>query len=404
MNNRKEAPILQDGEELRYRYILNCSINIVLKTLQIKLLPDDKQQEALIDTFIKFNSACNFVSKVAFKKELYNKIFLQKIVYREIREKFGLAAQLAIRVIAKVVETYKADRAHFHEFRDFGSIVYDQRVLSFKGVDEVSISTTKGRIRIPMTIGKYGEIPFKRIRGQCDLVRINKKFYLMVAVEVPESPPIEVKDIIGVDIGIVNIAVDSTGKYYSGDKINDVREHNTNLRSRLQSVGTRSAKRHLKKFSRREGSFVRNINHIISKEIVQKAKGTSSAIAIEDLSGIRMRTTVRKGDKYIHNSWAFRQLRSFIEYKAKEAGIPVIVVEPRNTSRECPICHAISKKNRPERSQFRCVSCGFEREADFVASLNIKNRAAINQPIVTGAIFGHLDPPVANQRASAVGS
>ncbi len=376
----------------------------MLKTLQIKLLPDDKQREALIDTFIKFNDACNFVSEAAFEKKLYNKVFLQKVVYRDIREKFNLAAQLAIRVIGKVVETYKSDKTVFHEFRDFGSIVYDQRILSFKGMDQVSISTTNGRIRVPVTIGKYGEIPFERIRGQCDLVRKNKLFYLMVAVEVPEMLSIEPENIIGIDMGIANIAVDSTGKYYSGDHIKDVREHYADLRSRLQSVGTKSAKRHMKKLSGKESRFVRNTNHVISSEIVHEAKGTSSAIAIEDLSGIRMRTTVRKGDMYIHNSWSFHQLRSFIEYKAREAGIPVIVIDPHNTSRECPNCHAITRKNRPERSRFRCISCGLEGEADLIASINIRNRAAVNQPIVAGAIFDHSIHPVASQRASAVGS
>ena len=376
----------------------------MLKTLQVKLLPDDEQEQTLTDTFIAFNEACDFISRIAFDKKLFNKVFLQRIVYRDIREKFGLAAQLAVRVIAKVVETYKADRTTFHVFRDFGSIVYDQRILSFKGIDQVSISTVHGRIRIPITIGKYGEIPFERIRGQCDLVRKNKLFYLMVAVEVPEEPVIRHKDIIGVDLGIENIAVDSTGKYYSGDRVREVREHNADLRSRLQSVQTKSAKRHLKKLSGKESRFVRDTNHIISKGIVQKAKGTSSAIAVEDLKNIRMRTTVRKGNRYIHNSWAFHQLRTFIEYKAKEAGISFIAVDPHNTSRECTKCHTIDKRNRPERSHFKCVSCGLEGEADFIASLNIRNRAAVNQPIVAGAIFDHSILPVASQRASAIGS
>ncbi len=381
----------------------------MLKTLQVKLLPDDKQRQILIDTFVKFNEACNFVSRIAWEKKLFNKIFLQRIVYRDIREKFGLAAQLAIRVIAKVVETYKADKTVFHEFRDFGSIVYDQRILSFKGMDTVSVSTVHGRIHISMTIGKYGEIPFERIRGQCDLVRKNKLFYLMVAVETPEEPIIKPENIMGVDMGIVNIAVDSTGKYYSGDQINEVRDHNADLRSRLQAVGynhasRKSAKRHLKKLSGKESRFARNTNHVISKEIVQRAKGTSSAIAIENLDGIRMRTTVRKGKRYIHNSWSFHQIRSFIEYKAREAGIPVIAIDPHNTSRECPNCHTIDRKNRPERSLFRCISCGLEGEADYIASLNIRNRAAVSQPIAAGAIFDRIDPPAASQRASAVGS
>ncbi|MGC8645876.1 MAG: RNA-guided endonuclease TnpB family protein, partial [Thermoplasmata archaeon] len=93
----------------------------MLKTLQIKLLPNNKQRQILIDTFKKFNEACNYVSRIAFEKKLYNKVFLQRIVYKDIREKFGIAAQLAVRVIAKVVETYKVDKEHFHEFDDFGS-------------------------------------------------------------------------------------------------------------------------------------------------------------------------------------------------------------------------------------------------------------------------------------------
>jgi len=72
------------------------------------------------------------------------------------------------------------------------------------------------------------------------------------------------------------------------------------------------------------------------------------------------------------------QLRSFIEYKARETGIPIVVVKPHNTSRECQKCYYADRKNRPERSHFKCVSCGFEGEADFVASLNIRNRAAVN--------------------------
>ena len=148
------------------------------------------------------------------------------------------------------------------------------------------------------------------------------------------------------------------------------------------------------------GAFLLRLS-VISKEIVQEAKGTSSAIAIEDLNGIRMRTTVRKGSRYIHNSWAFHQLRSFIEYKAREAGIPIIVVDPHNTSSECPNCHAIDKKNRPERSHFRCISCGIEGEADFIASLDIRNGAAVNQPIVAGAIFDQTIHPAASSDALA---
>ena len=140
-------------------------------------------------------------------------------------------------------------------------------------MDEVSLNTIKGRIRMPITIGKYSEIPFNRMSGQCDLVRKHKIFYLMVSVDVPEQPVIEPKNIIGVDMGIANISVDSTGKYYSGDEIKNVREHNLDLRSRLQSVNTRSAKRHLKKLSGKEHRFATNTNHICVHNLCNNSYG-----------------------------------------------------------------------------------------------------------------------------------
>ena len=63
-------------------------------------------------------------------------LILQKVVYKDIRETFDVEAQLTIRVIGKVAEMYGTDRNHFHEFRDYSSIVYDQRALNFKGMDK----------------------------------------------------------------------------------------------------------------------------------------------------------------------------------------------------------------------------------------------------------------------------
>jgi IS605 OrfB family transposase len=115
---------------------------------------------------------------------------------------------------------------------------------------------------------------------------------------------------------------------------------------------------------------------------VAKAKDTRSGIALEDLKGIRESITVRKAQRRQHTSWAFDQLRRFIEYKAKLNGVPVVFVDPRNTSRECPKCGYTSKSNRKTQSGFVCNSCGFAGLADYVAALNIKRRAAGNQPYV----------------------
>jgi len=216
-----------------------------------------------------------------------------------------------------------------------------------------------------------------------------------VVVEVPEPSKIDAVGTLGVDLGIVNIATDNDGQSFSGKQIDIVREKNAVLRANLQESGTKSAKRHLKRLSNKEARFHRDINHIISKKIVAKAKDTRQAIALENLKGIRKSVTVRRTQRSRFHSWAFYQLRSFIEYKAALAGIPVILVDPRGTSHICPECGYNERGNRPNRDTFRCVQCGFSGNADHIAAINIAARAAIvNQPIVSGNfLIEHICSP-----------
>lgn len=374
-------------------YTNNSIITSVKRTFLVKLNTSKEQFDALLQTMRTFNQACNFVAAVAFKFRTANKIKLQQLVYHDIREEFGLSAQMAIRVIAKVCEVYKRDKSTMPRFDLNGAIVYDQRILSWKGIECVSVLTLKGRIKVPVLIGDYQKPYMDKIRGQVDLLLRNGVFYLAVVAEVPEPPKFSPAGVLGVDLGIVNLATDSDGIVYKGDKVDKAMRRYEILRAKLQKCGTKSAKRHLKKLSGKEKKFRRNINHVISKSLVAKAKGTGRAIALEDLKGIRDRTTVHKAQRRRHNSWGFRQLARFIEYKAALAGVPVVFVSAKDTSRTCPVCGYIDRKNRPNRDSFRCVQCGFAGPADHVAALNIAARAAVNQPIVSGDCLYHFGSP-----------
>ena len=117
------------------------------------------------------------------------------------------------------------------------------------------------------------------------------------------------------------------------------------------------------------------MNHQISKQIVSKAQDTCRSIAVEELTGISKRVTVRKSQRNKLNNWAFYSLRQMIEYKARLNGVTVIAVNPKNTSRQCSNCGHISKNNRKTQSQFVCQKCNFSANADFNASLIIRERA-----------------------------
>lgn len=354
----------------------------MLVTLKIKLITDTKQFKQLLETMYVFNDACNYISQIAFENKIFNKIKLQKECYYDVREKFGLSAQFVIRAISKVSESYKINKKTQHSFKSTGSIIYDQRLLSFKGLEFASILTLQGRILVPMVLGDYqnGIIKGHRVRGQADLVLIDGIFYFLIVIELPDGSPINAKDFLGVDLGIKNIAVDSDGEIFSGNKVNGMRKRHAKLRAKLQKKGTKSSKRLLKKRSKKERRFATDVNHCISKSLVAKAKGTERGIALEDLQGIREGVTVKKSQRRQHNSWSFYQLRKFVEYKAKIAGVTVVLVNPRNTSRTCPACGHIDKKNRPTRDTFCCRVCGCAGSADNIAAINIGRRAAANQP------------------------
>lgn len=352
------------------------------QTLMVKLDTSKEQHQAILETMHRFNEACNYITDIAFNMGTANKIEIQKVVYYDVRDKFKLSAQLTIRAIAKVSEAYKRDKSIKPKFKPAGAIVYDQRILSFRKLEAISILTNSGRLIIPIRIGEYQKVRLDRIRGQADLIYRGKIFYLAVVIEVPEPSKADAAGYLGIDLGIVYLATDNEGETFSGKQIDQVRGKNEKLRANLQESGTKSAKRHLKKLSGRERRFHRDINHIISKKIVAKAKDTRQAIALENLKGIRKSVTVRRTQRSRFHSWAFFQLRSFIEYKATLTGIPVILVDPRGTSHICPECGHNEKRNRPDRDTFRCVQCGFSGNADHIAAINIASRAAVNQPII----------------------
>jgi len=356
------------------------------QTVMVKLAPSEEQFQSLLHTMERFNEACNYVAQTAFDIQTANKFRLQKAVYRNVRKRFGLAAQLTIRAISKVAEAYKRNRSIKPTFKPHSAVIYDQRILAWKGLDRVSILSLEGRLIIPIRIGTYQEARIDRKVRQSDLILRNDIFYLAVVVDAPEATPDDPTGTIGVDLGVVNLAVDSDGEFYSGEGVDNVREKIDTLKASLQSKGTPSARKHLKRLAGRESRFRRSVNHTISKRLVTKAKDTHRQIALEDLKGIGD-STVRHSQRRRHKSWAFSQLRSFIEYKAKIAGVLVALIDPHNTSRACPSCGFVSKSNRKSQSQFLCQQCGFASNADLVGATNISRRAPVNGPIVSPRLW-----------------
>lgn len=360
----------------------------MILTAKVKLIPNEAQADGLKRTLETANAACDRISEVAWSERTFGKFKIQKLVYADIKAAFGLNAQVVIRCISKVADAYKLDKKTKRTFRAHGSIAYDSRILSWKiEQSEISIWTVDGRQKINFLAHDRAKELLSGKRGESDLCLIDDEFYLFTSCEVDEPEPSDVDDFLGIDMGVKNIASDSDGNHYSSGQVNGLRKRHAQLRAKLQSKGTKSAKRLLKKRQRKEKRFAKDVNHQISKSIVERAKDTGRGIAVEDLTGIRERVTVRKAQRRQHHSWSFFDLRQKLEYKAQLHGVPLIAVDPRNTSKACNICGCIDKRNRKTQADFFCVSCGHSANADTNAARNIASRAVyVNQPNVSESV------------------
>lgn len=329
------------------------------------------------------NAACDYLSDIAWESRKFGQFSLHKVGYAAARAQFeALASQVVIRCEAKVAQSYAIDKQAKRSFKPHGAIEYDARLLTwYVNKRAVSMWTLNGRMRLRFAAGERQLELLQGKIGQSDLVLIGGDFYLFAACAVEAAKPADVSDFLGVDLGIVNLATDSDGEQHSGKKVEDERRKFAHRRRNVQRKGTKSAKRKLRKIAGRQQRFQKHTNHVISKHIVRKTQDTGRGIAIEELGGIRERATVRRRQRARLANWAFSDLRLKLTYKAKRAGVSLVAVDPRNTSRTCERCGCIDKANRRSQSQFQCVQCGFAAHADINAARNIRARAAVNRPL-----------------------
>lgn len=362
---------------------INSSILESMKLVaNLKLMPSPSQHAALLDTLTTANRACTWLAGQAWETQTFGQFALHKLAYHPCRDKFLLAAQMAVRCIAKVADAYKLDQKKRRRFKRYAAQPYDDRIFRFCSDTEVSLWSTQGRLTIPYQCGQRQRALLAYRKGEVDLMYIRGVFYLAVVCDVLEPEEMGIEDILGVDFGIVNLAVDSDGTVYSGAPIDKARDRFLRRRHELQRIQTRSARRKLRELSGKQSRFQSNTNHTIAKRLVETAQRSAAGIALEDLTGIRERVKARRQQRPRHANWGFFQLRQYVSYKAALAGIPVTLVDPRHTSQECSQCGHIAKTNRPTQERFSCHRCGYTTSADFNAAQNIRHRAAVNRRMV----------------------
>lgn len=347
-----------------------------IRTINLTIRPTPAQAAALRTLQEAFAGACNHISAVAWRERTFSHAGLQHLVYQDVRVLFGLKAQHTIRAIAVVADSYQVDTNTQHTFRPDGAVPFDTpRLYQLRG-QQVRLSTTGCPVTVDVGLSMHHAqvLASGPKLAEADLVRDRKgRWRLNISAHFPDNPPVPCTRTLGVDLGRRDIAHTSLDAHWSGGPVQARRDHYSRLRRRMQrkaAQGTRSARRRTRalqrRLARRERLFQRDINHLISRRLVQTAQATGRGIALEDLRGIRERTNAQprpKGERARSNSWAFAQLRTFIAYKARAAGIPVVIVPAAYTSQTCHRCLHIGKRSG---KHFHCGNprCGWSGDAD----------------------------------------
>ncbi len=370
---------------------------VQMQTISVKCklqVPVELRQEIDI-TLHGFADACNQIYEVAKRDNCWNTTKLHHKVYKPVKESTGLKANHVCQAIRRVIGNAKAVK-QVHKFRPT-SLSLDVRTFKYvEDLQSVGITLICGRKKFKLSIGNYQRALLKGQSPKAATLNKTKRgdYYINICVDLPTEPTGKTpslgarsqseeasegshRKVIGVDLGRRDIATTSTGKSWNGDKIQATRDRYSKVRAGIQSKRTRSSRRLMRRLCGREARFQKWLNHNISKQLVQEAKNNRAALAFEDLTNIRQSLNQKrrsKAERRRTNHWAFYQLRMFVDYKARIAGIPIVFVPPAYTSQTCSRCHHVHPtkgKSYRRGKKYRCGNCGFEHDADINAALNI---------------------------------
>jgi IS605 OrfB family transposase len=344
---------------------------------KLKLTVSNEQHIILIETLEQYKHCVDKVFEYGFTNRSTSGSTLHKATYHQLRADYpNLPSALVCVARVKVTECLKAIKSQTKGKWDTKlpcsskrpAIRYNSTCCSI-GKETFAVATTQGRIKLGIINNPFVKEDVKQFNTTCELSYRNGNWFLTVFVATKCDEELPTQNILGIDRGIKNIAVCSNNQFFNSKHLKNVKGKYRHLRKKLQTKGTHSAKRLLKKLSGKENRFQKDCNHCISKQLVALPFDT---YVLEDLDIHVKKSNGRKFNTLL-SGWSWFQLEQFLQYKTKLKGKKVEYVDARYTSQKCSVCGYVYRGNRKTQSGFLCRKCGFQINADLNASRNIRN-------------------------------
>ena len=368
----------------------------VKKTIKFKIAELRKGKQELID--LALNNSVNAIRdfmELSLKNKTTSNKKLHHLGYKIIVSKYKLPACIVHQSrnkASEIIRSWKSNKRRLNknipkpEPRAL-RIRYDNVVFNiiktenkeFQFWASILVANRK-RIYIPLIVNSEWQkaylndlIQNKYKKGSADLVKKGNDYFVHIVLK--KEIEFEQKDNytpIGIDIGINNLAVINTNgksKFFNGKRAIATKKHFNRIKAIYQS---RNNLKMLESIKGREQRYFNHINNQISSWVVKNAsEQINPIIVMEDLSYILETTKVRKKQRYIHQTWAFKKLQNMIQYKALWSNIPIVYIQPQYTSQVCPKCLSTNKRIK---SNYKCKYCGYINNADLVGAINITKK------------------------------
>ena len=384
------------------------------RTVRVLIQSNSEQEQALLDTLSQFTQAFNRVCAYGWSHHEKNGVRLHHETYYVLREAYpSLNSNVLIQARMKATEALKSaftwqdkkEKAYPNKVAKalkLGKPVpvfkpvkcpesalcpvrYNERTYALDWSKQtVTLVTTHGRLTLPFTVPQFSAMYAGHPVKTADLIHRKGRWWLHVVVDVPTPDVPKSDEVIGIDLGLNRPAVTSKCQFLGERHWKEVDRRHFRIKRKLQSNGSKSAKRHLKKLSQKQARFHRDCDHVLSKRIVQNAP-QGSTLVLENLTHIRDTSKMGRGkdNKNVENkrrlhSWTYAQLCDFLTYKGQERGITVVKIDPRHTSQTCSRCGHQARNNRRSQSLFLCRKCGYCLNADLNASYNIRSKYLVS--------------------------
>ena len=389
-----------------------------VKTMKLHIHLNESDIRSVKTLTEQYRLACNFVSQYIFDHSfLLNSVSLSNRLYQTIRSEFGLKSQLTQSAIKTVTARYDSVKTQIENKPYRVKDIYTNRwyciyrtlewlwkpiLFSRPQADLVrnrdysfvkdsksdttllSLNTLEGRIKVTFDVPEYFEKYFDGTWsfGTGKIVSLKDEWYFHIPMTKKNDTAFDkekVKHVVGIDRGLRYLMTTYDEKddttFYSGETIRKKREIFNKVRAELQSKGTKSAKRALKRISGRENRWMSDVNHCLSKTLVD-TYGSDTLFVVEDLTDVSFDENLRNHSKQQRNelrSWSFYELEQYLTYKVEAVGSKVLKVSPEYTSQRCPKCGRIHKANRDhDKHLYICDCCGYQANDDQVGAMNIQ--------------------------------